>query len=111
MKRGNTCPTNVESPHNENNKIHVNKNSPSRQCEDDGTKHIATFVQLYRLCLLNGKAHNLQYFFNNGTLTGNEILGQLIHIITMLATINIDIYGLTSDAGGRNARLFAHKLT
>jgi hypothetical protein len=107
IERGNTCPTNIESPHNENNEMHVNKNGPSRQSEDDGTKHIATYVQMYRLCLLNGKAYNLQYFFNNGTLTGNEILGQLINIITMLSTIDIDIYGLTSDAGGSNARLFA----
>ena len=105
--RGKDDSANIESPNNENCENNVPINGVLSECKNKCPGKIATYVQLYRLCLLNGNAHNIQYFFNDGFLTGNEILGQLINIITMLSTIDIDIYGVTSDAGGSNARLFS----
>ena len=45
---------------------------------------------------------NLEFFFNCGTLDGNKMLRQFLHIILCLNVIMVEVYGLCLDGGGSN---------
>ena len=50
--------------------------------------------------------HNAEFFFNTGSLDGNDMLHQLIHVMILsYELIGVQILGLVSDAGGINAGL------
>jgi hypothetical protein len=57
------------------------------------------FRSTYNVC------HNAEFFFNTGSLDGNDMLHQLIHVILSYELIGVKILGLVSDAGGNNAGL------
>ena len=52
--------------------------------------------------MTNGISRNVEFHYNNGSLTANQLARQIIHVIVMLYTININIYAITTDAGGSN---------
>jgi hypothetical protein len=66
----------------------------------------ALYVNQYRFRGVFGERHNANYFYNKGSLTGDAILRQMIHVISCYDMINVEIHGICSDAGGGNARLF-----
>jgi hypothetical protein len=66
----------------------------------------ALYVNQYRFRGIFGKSHNANYFSNKGSLTGDAILRQIIHVISCYDMINVEIHGICSDVGGGNARLF-----
>ena len=51
------------------------------------------------------KIVNLNFFFNSGSLTGNELLRQFNHVVLACEMSNMQVHGFVSDAGGNNARL------
>ena len=44
---------------------------------------------------------------SKGSLTGNEILYQLFHVLAMCNIVNIHVAGVCLDAGGNNSRLLS----
>ena len=43
------------------------------------------------------------FWFNGGSLTGDTILNQFVHVVLSLETIKCRVLGIVSDAGGSNA--------
>jgi hypothetical protein len=63
----------------------------------------ATDVNSFRLKTSNDFSHNREYFYNNGSLKADEILGQLLWVITCYKIDDVQIHGTNMDAGGNNA--------
>ena len=55
--------------------------------------------------LLLGK-FSLVFFYNTGSLDGNEILRQFLIVVNCYETIGIKIYSLICDAGGGNRKFY-----
>jgi len=64
------------------------------------------YVNQWRVRSIYGKSHNCEFFFNAGSLVGDEMLFQFHHIVNSLEFIGCRIVGFCSDSGGNNARLF-----
>lgn len=65
-----------------------------------------THVNQWRFHDVNGKTYNLCFWFNPGTLSGDELLDQFHEVLIRCEKANCKVLGMTSDAGGNNARLF-----
>ena len=50
--------------------------------------------------------HNSYYYYNTGSLDGNQIMGQFIDVISSYEMIGVEIIGLVSDGGGYIVKLF-----
>ena len=108
-------PNNISSTPNEtiatpNSKLSEQKQKTNKSKKEDTSqrnKQIATYVNQWRLKTCYNKSFNLEFFYNNGVLTGNDLMFQLFHILTFCNTVGCRIFGLASDAGGNNARLFS----
>ena len=77
--------------------------------DNDEEGHLVTYVNQFRLRTCKNVSISLEFFFNDGTLDGNELMYQLFHVQSMLNNVGIDILMLSMDAGGNNTRL-AHML-
>jgi hypothetical protein len=66
----------------------------------------AVYVNQWRFRLSKNVVHNSNFFFNCGSLDGNELLSQMIHVVCGYEKIGIKIFGLLYDAGGSNRGLF-----
>jgi len=63
-------------------------------------------VNQWHFCGIKGVIHNREYFFNSGSLTGDELLCQFMHVVSCYESIGVHILGCVCDAGGQNSRLF-----
>lgn len=72
----------------------------------DDEIHVAKKVNLFRMRSINGKADNLEYFMNNGSLTGDDLLKQLLRVILLCEVIGHHVAAIVADAGGANASIF-----
>ena len=77
-------------------------NQPDKTSRETDT--MAKYVNLNRFVLFSGYSRNVAYFFNNDTLDSNELLKQLLHVLSF---IGIEVFGVSSDSGGSNRGLFA----
>ena len=50
--------------------------------------------------------HNADFFFNDGSLDGNELIRQMIQVVLSYEFIGVKIFGIVSDAGGGNSKMF-----
>jgi hypothetical protein len=67
---------------------------------------ISLTVNQYRFRSANNHTHTGEFFFNNGSLSGDELLRQVKQVIFGYEIIGVRIYGIVCDGGGNNARLF-----
>jgi hypothetical protein len=65
----------------------------------------ATYVNLWRLRTTKNVAYNCEFFFNNGSLTGDELLRQFLRVVGHCELIGISVLGLLNDAAGQNVKL------
>ena len=65
----------------------------------------ATYVNLWRLRTTKNVAYNCEFFFNNGSLTGDELLRQFLRVVGHCELIGVSILGLLNDAAGQNVKL------
>ncbi len=72
----------------------------------DSSYSVSLSVNQYRFCSANNHTHTGEFFFNNGSLSGDELLYQVKQVIFGYEMIGVRILGLVSDGGGNNARLF-----
>ena len=62
------------------------------------------YVNQWRFRSLRGKVHNGDFFYNCGSLDGNEVMCQLTIVLWAYQSLGIDIFGLCSDSGGGNRK-------
>ena len=74
----------------------------NQNLDQDNTLHHANYVNQWKFRSVYGETRNLEFFFNDGTLDGNEMLRQFLHIIMCLDVIGVEVYGLCLDGGGSN---------
>ena len=53
-----------------------------------------------------GLVHNSYFYFNKGSLDGNELVGQFIDVFTIYEAIGVEIYGIVSNGVGGNTKFF-----
>jgi hypothetical protein len=76
------------------------------QHSDDGTEEFydtsapAVYVNQWRFRSVYNVIHNSNFYFNCGSLDGNELLSQMIHVDCGYEKIGVRIYGIVCDAGG-----------
>ena len=61
---------------------------------------VAKSVQQYRFRSTEGKTINGEFFYNNGSLTADEMLSQLLQVITSFELVGCKIFMVLADAGG-----------
>jgi hypothetical protein len=82
------------------------------QNADDGMEEFhdlsspAVYVNQWRFRSIKNVIHNSNFFFNSGSLDGNELLSQMTHVVCGYEKIGVKIYGIVCDAGGSNRGLF-----
>ena len=65
----------------------------------------AVYVNQWRFRSVHGVLHNAEFFFNDGSLDGDELLDQLTHVLLSYELVGAKVLGIVSDAGGNNAGL------
>jgi hypothetical protein len=65
----------------------------------------AVYVNQWRYRSTYGVLHNAEFFFNDGSLNGDELLDQLTHVLLSYELVGAKVLGIESDAGGNNAGL------
>ena len=66
----------------------------------------ATYVNQWRYRSVNGKTYNLEFWFNSGSLKGEELLAQFHHVTMRCEIVGARVFGMTCDAGGNNNCLY-----
>jgi hypothetical protein len=78
------------------------KKSPPDDASDDNNYTDAMYVNVFHLKTSNGLAHNAEYFFDVGSLSSDDLLGDLVWVITMCKIVGTQIHKTDCDAGGPN---------
>jgi hypothetical protein len=73
--------------------------------EDPNLYEPITYVNLFRIRNVFNRAMNGEFFFNTGSFTGDDMLAQIIHVISCLELVGFTVKGTCMDAGGTNASL------
>ena len=79
--------------------------TPKKGSDNIEACKVATYVHLFRVQLCNGISRNVEFHYNDGCLTADKVIRQLLHVITMLYAIKVDVCGINMDAGGCNHRV------
>jgi hypothetical protein len=69
-------------------------------------KEHAVHANQWRFRSCYGVVHNSEFFFNTGSMGGDDLVRQWMHVHTCYEIIGCKIYGLCGDAGGSNASFF-----
>ena len=67
--------------------------------------HLVSHINQFRFRTCKNKSVSLEFFFNDGSLSGNELMHQLFHVKSMLNNVGIRALMLKMDAGRNNTRL------
>ena len=67
----------------------------------------ATYVNQWRYRSVTGRTYNCEFFYNNGTLSGDALLEQFTRVVMNCETIGSRVLSLVCDAGGNNVRLIS----
>lgn len=75
--------------------------------KDDNKKEIVNvYCNQWRYKLMSGAVHNGDFFYNKGSLDGNEILRQFLFVLFTYESIGCLVYGVACDSGGGNRKFF-----
>ena len=86
-----------------------NKLDDDTNSESDKTYlGVATMVNIFRLRTAFNQRWNVGYFFNCGSLDGDEVLRQLLIVIIACELVGIVIKLQMSDAGGGNMKAIGY---
>ena len=66
----------------------------------------ASYVNLWRLRTTKNVTHSAEFFFNAGSLTGDELIRQFMRVLGHYELVGVKIIGLLCDAAGQNERMF-----
>ena len=92
---------------------HLNTSNVYQQILNDSdkpseelSKKSTVYVNQWRFRSTNNLVHNADFFFNNGSLDGNELIRQMIQVVMSYEFIGVKVFGIVSDAGGGNTKMF-----
>ena len=74
-------------------------------CDNSFSKP-ATYVNQWRYRTVNGQSYNVEFWYNSGSLSGNELMSQFVQVVLRLESIGARVLGVACDAGGSDARLY-----
>lgn len=66
----------------------------------------ATYVNQWLYRSINGRTYRCEFFYNDGSLTGDTLLKQFNQVVIRCELAGSIVLGMVCDAGGNNARLF-----
>ena len=69
-------------------------------------KKVTVYANQWRFRSTKNLVHNADFFFNNGSLDGNELIRQMMLVVMAYEFIGVKIFGIVSDAGGGNTKMF-----
>ena len=61
---------------------------------------------MFRIRTTYGVSANLEYFYNAGALTGDDLMEQLLRVLLLCEIVSVETDKICSDAGGSNPALF-----
>ena len=64
-----------------------------------------SYVNQWRIRTSGNVTANVEFFFNAGSLPGDELMFQLFHVMSRMNSVNVHVLLLCMDAGGNNSRL------
>ena len=67
---------------------------------------LSVYANQWRFRSTKGIVHNADFYYNKGSLDGNELIRQYIDVVSCYELIGIKIYGMVSDGGGGNTKFF-----
>ena len=76
----------------------------SKNKKAENTKDVTSHVNQWRFRTYKNKVRNLEFYFNEGNTSRSEILRQLLHIVMCMSLIDVNVTGVSLDAGGNNRR-------
>ena len=65
----------------------------------------ATCINQWRFRSTCNETRTIEFFYNSGSLPGDELMNQLFHVLSMMNLIEVKMLVFVSDAGGNNTRL------
>ena len=67
---------------------------------------MSVYANQWRFRSTKGVVHNADFYYNKGSLDGNEIIRQFIDVVSAYELMGVKIYGIVSDGGGGNTKFF-----
>ena len=55
---------------------------------------------------MNGKTYNLEFWFDSGSLDGEELITQFCQVLMRCENVGARLLGMVCDTGGNNARFY-----
>jgi hypothetical protein len=81
--------------------------SGEKEKSEDWSFKPASYVNLWRLRTTKNVTHSTEFFFNGGSLTGDELLRQFMHVTAHYELIGFRLIGLLCDMPlGRMSRIY-----
>ena len=74
--------------------------------EPKTTKKVTVYTNQLIFRLTYNLVHNTDFFSNNRSLDGNELIRQIMQVVLLYEFIGVKHYDIVSDAGGRNTKIF-----
>ena len=71
-----------------------------------GSKQLSVSANQWRFRSTKNMSHNSCYYYNTGSLNGNQIMGQFIDVVSTYELLGVQMLGLVSDGGGSNVGFF-----
>ena len=62
----------------------------------------STYANVFKLRTARNKTWTLAYYFNTGSLDGDDVIKQLLDVLAATEIVGMKVYGQVSDAGGGN---------
>ena len=78
---------------------------PDNTNSDKEVHKAVTYVNQWRFRSIYNETRTIEFFYNSGSLPGDELMKLLFNILSMMNFIEVRILGCVSDAGGNSTRL------
>ena len=75
--------------------------SENNQASESENGTPVSYVNQWRIHTETNVTANVELFFNDGSLPGDEFICQLFHVMSRMNNVNIHVLLLCMDAGGR----------
>ena len=71
--------------------------------KDTGSdKQLSVSANQWRFRSTRGLTHNSCYYYNTGTLKGDQIMSQFMDVLSSYELLGVEVIGIVSDGGGSN---------
>ena len=78
----------------------------SNKWTEKPSNKISVYANQWRFRSTHNLVYTADFFYNNGSLDGNELIRQMMQIVLSYEFIGVKIFGIISDTGGGNTKMF-----